>query len=633
MLRPLAMEWVDILMDKDSVAVVLEVLAGARIIELRRYDRCELPFEVKADAATTERLRELERRVQPYLEYLPAPDAEELDSEQRRQPSAAVLPDLDRQFGLWADRVGPLVQRLRVQETALEEYALLEQCLSGMPEDEDLHMELWAESGDGERSYPPFLAVGTLEDVDELRRQGVAAVVRAYPYGEETEKRVLLAGVTAADALPELERLYHARGLRFARVPSSLSGSPGLALSQLADLIAERTQERDRLKDQIAALNREMHMDGYAWLLRRHLWISTVMQDCLGGETFVWLGGWVPENRHTELADLLDGTGVPYLIQVDVYGDHGAPPVALENPRWMRRFEVFVRGFGVPAANEVDPSPLLAVMTPLMFGYMFGDVGHGAVLMLIGWAVRRRLPILSLLIPAGFSSIVFGFLFGSVFSNEHLIPALWLHPLHHPLLILGVPVVFGGAAILTSMLLAGVQEHWRGQGAHWWGSEFPVVMMYVAIALAFWSVRAAVWLGLIAAVWLFGGAAVSGFRARGAIGALSNPAKRLVEMLEVITQLIINTISFARLGAFALAHAGLSTAVMALTEMPDPAVGRAILYVLGNALVIALEGLVVSIQTTRLVMFEFFRRFVSGQGRVFQPLSLPTPNNPSAMVS
>ena len=96
----------------------------------------------------------------------------------------------------------------------------------------------------------------------------------------------------------------------------------------------------------------------------------------------------------------------------------------------------------------------------------------------------------------------------------------------------------------------------------------------------------------------------------------------LGEMLELIMQLAINTLSFARTGAFALAHAGLSVAVVELAKVAGD-IGYWPMLVLGNGFVIALEGLVVSIQTTRLILFEFFIRFLRASGREFRPLRPP----------
>jgi V/A-type H+-transporting ATPase subunit I len=91
--------------------------------------------------------------------------------------------------------------------------------------------------------------------------------------------------------------------------------------------------------------------------------------------------------------------------------------------------------------------------------------------------------------------------------------------------------------------------------------------------------------------------------------------------LESAFQLVINTLSFARVGAFGLAHAGLGSTTVALAETAGA--GAPAVLVLGNALIILLEGLVVSIQTARLVLFEFFIRFLRGEGRAFRPLAVP----------
>ena len=95
------------------------------------------------------------------------------------------------------------------------------------------------------------------------------------------------------------------------------------------------------------------------------------------------------------------------------------------------------------------------------------------------------------------------------------------------------------------------------------------------------------------------------------------------QLLESVFQLLINTISFIRVGAFALAHAGLSLAVVILSESTDNLILATLIIVLGNIVIIILEGLVVSIQTTRLVLFEFFIRFLQGTGRLFRPLIAP----------
>ena len=104
---------------------------------------------------------------------------------------------------------------------------------------------------------------------------------------------------------------------------------------------------------------------------------------------------------------------------------------------------------------------------------------------------------------------------------------------------------------------------------------------------------------------------------------ISRLATAAGEALETLLQLFVNTISFVRVGAFALAHAGLGSAISALAAGTDSRLASWLIVAVGNLLVIVVEGLVVGVQTTRLVLFEFFIRFLHGSGRPFRPLPVP----------
>ena len=292
------------------------------------------------------------------------------------------------------------------------------------------------------------------------------------------------------------------------------------------------------------------------------------------------------------------------------------PPLVLRNPWWARPFEVFSQLFGMPGEYGTDPSAVLAIAVPLLFGYMFGDVGQGLVLAALGVALRRRAPVARLLIPAGLSAALFGLAFGSVFSVEGLIRPLWIQPLAHPLTVLAVPLA-GGALLLTlGLALTALEAHWAGRLGEWLATDAGFLLAYVGL-LAALAHPAGIVVALAGAVLFVAG--------RAALARESGAAlKALGALLERAMQILINTLSFARVGAFALAHAGLSSAVVALAEATGSTAGRLALLVIGNIVVIALEGLVVSIQTTRLILFEFFARFFRAEGREFRPL-LPPP--------
>ena len=270
----------------------------------------------------------------------------------------------------------------------------------------------------------------------------------------------------------------------------------------------------------------------------------------------------------------------------------------------------------MPSREEADPSVLLAVAVPLMFGYMFGDLGQGAVLAIGGALLARRYPIARLFVAGGLSAMAFGILFGSVFSMHGVIAPRWIDPLADPLAILVVPL-YGGAALMTlGLALAAFEYRWRGEFAHWLLTDAGLVLAYAGLMASFLDSRGSL-IASAGALWFCCG---HGIAARSARASLASAGV----LVERILQLGINTLSFSRVGAFALAHAGLSAAIVALVHASGHPAVAALVLVVGNVVVIVLETLVVSIQTTRLVLFEFFTRFLAGEGRAFHPL--PTPS-------
>ena len=629
MFRPETMAWIDVLVDPRFAAECLHHLGAHRLIELRPYDRDQTPFEVEADEGLSDRLLRVREALDRYEAYLPVASPPAATKGVVILPTKEVLPRLEETAAAWIEEAKPVIRRLESVLTRLDRFRVLEQCLRALPDDStDMRHFTFPESQQPFH-FVPVIALARSGDEALLTTVTRDALLQIHPMPDDADTTVWI-GVVNREALDELERTGHAHGVRFAHIPNGLSGSPREAASQLERMIEDAAQSAAGLRAELDAVGEHLDLPGCLWFLRRHLWVQGVMRNAMSGVRFVWLGGWTVARRHPKLVQVLEDSGVPFLLNRDDSGEHGEPPIELSNPRWIRKFEVFARGFGMPSRNEVDPSPLLAAATPLMFGYMFGDVGQGLVVAAVAWLLRRRLPVLSLLVPAGLLSVVFGFLFGSLFCNEHLLPALWLRPMDDPMTLLLTPVIFGFLFILTGMSLSGLQAHWSGAGGRWWSREFPVVLMYSGLPLVFWHTSAALWCGgtgvgiYLAAGWR------DAFRQAGSSRALLATVAALLELVETLAQLLINTVSFARLGAFALAHAGLGAAVITLAAIPDSTWASALILVLGNALVIALEGLIVSIQTTRLVMFEFFRRFYTGSGREFRPLAVPDDSHPQA---
>jgi V/A-type H+/Na+-transporting ATPase subunit I len=333
-------------------------------------------------------------------------------------------------------------------------------------------------------------------------------------------------------------------------------------------------------------------------------------------EHFAWVTGWTSDLDGHDINDALARGQVRHLLRFKEPPPGLECPVVLHNPRWVKPFELFPKLLGTPGATEADPSRLVALIAPLMFGYMFGDVGHGAVLLALGLWFRKTVPVLGLLVPYGTMSIVFGFLFGSVFANEELIPALWMHPIQHPGEVLAISLGFGVFVITLGLVLDAVGAFWRRKAILWFATRGGLLAGYLGLVGAFLDARL-LWLMTAGFVWFVAGSILT------ARHKLIEIPKALGELVESTLQMAVNTVSFVRVGAFALAHSGLSAAVIGMADATGGGIGWLLVMLLGNALVIALEGLIVGIQTTRLLLFEFFIRFLTAEGRQLRPLAGP----------
>jgi V/A-type H+-transporting ATPase subunit I len=377
---------------------------------------------------------------------------------------------------------------------------------------------------------------------------------------------------------------------------------------------AALVQEDARLRAQLATLNERHDLRIALGDAARLHWVMQNVRALEAGDLFCRITGWTSELAGQRLANALDQSGARAILHHPSPPAGAMPPLLLANPWWVRPFEVFSRALGMPSRNEADPSVLLALAVPLMFGYMFADVGQGVVIAVAGFLLRKRWPLARLFVAGGISAVVFGVLFGSVFSL-HAFHPLWLAPLDDPLTILLVPIIGGGLLLTLGLLLSAIEALWRGEFADWMAKDAGFIAVYLGLLSAF------VWpAGMVAAAV---GASMFCLGHAWHAGRVAALGGALAELIERTLQIMINTLSFARVGAFALAHAGLSSAIVALMHASGHVVLAGLVLVLGNALVIVLEGLVVSIQTTRLVLFEFFTRFLTAEGRVFRPLPPP----------
>jgi len=326
--------------------------------------------------------------------------------------------------------------------------------------------------------------------------------------------------------------------------------------------------------------------------------------------------------------------------------DPGAP-VRLMNMRLFKPFELIVKTMGMPANSEIDPTPLAAVTFVLVFGLMFGDLGQGLVLAAAGlvlkWIAKRRAredlgQAGGILVACGLCAAFCGMLYGSLFSSEHLIPALWIHPVERIMDLFAVTIFIGAVVIMVglSVNIINALINTDYPEAFLEKKGLAVLILYSAIVVmavryakhgqmpASWEIAAFIILPMIV------------FSLRGVLGPILFRAHRPHDVAEYVTETVMeiveiglsmfaNTVSFIRVGAFALSHAGLSVVTYSLAGMVDQALkspGAIAVIVAGNIVIIGFEGLICGIQSMRLEYYEFFSKFYKGDGTVFSPFAL-----------
>ncbi|HUE99980.1 MAG TPA: V-type ATPase 116kDa subunit family protein [Anaerolineales bacterium] len=451
-------------------------------------------------------------------------------------------------------------------------------------------------------------------------------------------------------------------------LPEEFEGTP-------AEITAAIRKAIDASKQKISDLTSRLSKLAGAHQKELHelLWdvqVSRMMSDAIVRfgqlrHTYVVVG-WVPTADLELLTQRLKQASPEILIEAiptERSGHHSNVPVALTTNRWLRPIQMLVNQYGRPSYGELDPTWIMALTFPLLFGAMFGDLGQGLVLLVLGLLIDRGIILkamssLGLLIAyCGASAAIFGYLYGSIFGFEgHLIDDYlgfhfeppWLSPIHEILPVLSLAIDAGIVILLLSFLLGMFNNIRARDWPHLVFGHTGLVMFIfyiaflallgsflgttaiapsVAVAIAAlplpWTVIAIVFgLGV-----MFSGAlrnAMEGHRAMegsGVGGCMMFFVQSFMDLFESVISLLSNTLSFVRVGAFAVAHGGLSLAIFALAgEEPD--LGFWITIIIGNIFIIGFEGLIVGIQTMRLHYYEILGKFFHGGGMRFEPLTL-----------
>ena len=363
-------------------------------------------------------------------------------------------------------------------------------------------------------------------------------------------------------------------------------------------------------------------------------------------EEYYILCGWMSEEDANAFIKEAQGDDKVYIVvEEDREQYFGEPPTKLENPKLFKPFEMYVKMYGLPAYNEMDPTWFVAITYSFIFGAMFGDVGQGLVLFLGGLFLykTKKMDLAGIISCAGVFSVFFGFMYGSFFGFEDVLKAIWLKPMNQ---MMDVPLVgrlnavfviaigFGMFIILICMVFNIINSIRRGDTEKTWFDSNAVagLVFYGSIVLTIGLFISGKKLPAAAIlVIMFGVPLLLMFLKEPLTNLVEKKSEILpeqkgmffvqsfFELFEVLLSYLSNTLSFLRIGAFAVSHAAMMEVVLMLAGATNGGSPNWIVVVLGNIFVCAMEGLIVGIQVLRLEYYEIFSRFYAGNGREFKP--------------
>ena len=428
--------------------------------------------------------------------------------------------------------------------------------------------------------------------------------------------------------------------LYFERIwlPNEFNGTPAEALEQLKQKLAilQNQQKEVEVKiEKFLEINKENVINNYLLNTELNRIYKARKYAACTKESF-YITGWIPEDELNSLKQTFDSDKkIVYILEEPDTLKSFKPPIELKNNKLIKPFETLVKMYGLPAYNEVDPTAFVAFTYFIMFGIMFGDVGQGLILFAGGILLAKlKVSLGGVIAGAGISSTIFGFLYGSVFGFEDWIPSLWLKPMENINTMLIVAVITGVVLITAAMILNiinGIKSknimrvlmdrNGVAGFLFYWITLIVVLYYFKNNKLPFSLGILFVILLVPILIMFFKEPFENLYHKREFLPKEKGVffIQTFFEMFDTVLSYLSNTISFIRLSAFALNHAGLFLAFMILAEMTK-GLGGVLEIIFGNILIIGLEGLIVGIQALRLEYYELFNRFFTGDGRPYKPL-------------
>ena len=461
--------------------------------------------------------------------------------------------------------------------------------------------------------------------------------------------------MTTNEYKTEIDNIFTSMFFERIHIPDFVHGTPDNASAALQEEINRLRADIERLKVELHdfAKTSEGRFDETMGELKFLSDIYKARAHAVRLGERVTLTGFIEQKKVKNFENHFKG--MPHVeIQIqDAEADKRfSPPTKLTNNWLTRPFQFFVEMYGVPSYHDVDPTLMVALTYSLLFGIMFGDLGQGLLLSLIGLLMTRftKNALAPIMTRIGLFSAFFGVVYGETFGQTAFLKPFyhWLselfgreiHPIHAmdnsmTMNLLLATVGLGAAIILTAIIINTVAKFKTKNyaaalfssnglsGLFLYGFILTgiVLQMLLGIPGVFNPVTIILFI-VIPIILIFfkeplerkmhhhkmfpdgvGGFIIEGF----------------FELFEVVLSYVTNTLSFLRVGGFVLSHAGMMLVVATLMNMTSGA-GSILVMILGNLFVMGLEGLIVGIQVLRLEFYEMFSRYFEGDGNIFNPL-------------
>ncbi|HEX2937903.1 MAG TPA: V-type ATPase 116kDa subunit family protein, partial [Ruminiclostridium sp.] len=451
--------------------------------------------------------------------------------------------------------------------------------------------------------------------------------------------------VALNDVSEKIDQLFTSLYFERINILEEAHGTPDQAISGIREKLDKIKAEFKNAQDDVSNFwnqNREHFLTVYSKLkyLSDSFDLRRYASKC--GDNF-YIFGWVAEKEAESFAKQFQKLhGVDCVVESIEEAENIEPPTKLINNRVTKPFESFTGMYGLPSYNEIDPTALMALTYTLFFGIMFGDLGQGIIILLVGIFCKAKKmmgELAGIFIRVGISSAIFGFLYNSVFGHENVLPftILPVHDNSNVNLVLGSAVVLGIINIIICMvinIINGIKQKNPGKlffdqnglaGLVFYLSVIIGAGFYMLFNINFLTLPFILLLIILPLLIMFFKEPLTHIAEHkkeiipGSKGEFFMTA--FFEVFDILLSYFSNTISFIRIGAFILSHAGMMFAVFAIGNMFHTT-GNIIAQIIGNVFVLCLEGLVVGIQGIRLHFYEMFSRFYEGEGKPFDPVKI-----------